>query len=96
MEMVMGLSLMGSAAVLCWIMGRGAGFRRAIDGLACAALIVFGTIAGSAVARTLVNDTVFMTEVHGVLLKEEFLAAGSYLGVYGAARLAYEVWRGKS
>jgi hypothetical protein len=66
----------------------GSGLRRAIDGLAGAALVVSGTIVGAAVIRTLANDTVFMTEVHGVLLEAAFLIAGAYLGIYGVAKLA--------
>ncbi|MHA6485240.1 hypothetical protein ACX1C1_25445 [Paenibacillus sp. strain BS8-2] len=92
MELWTGLGMVLSALVVFWLMRLTNEIQRLIDGLACAALVVFGTIAGAAVARTLANDTVFMTEVHSVLLNWAFLIAGAYLGIYGAARLAYLVW----
>lgn len=92
MEIWTGLGLAATAAALWRLMRLSSGWRRAIDGLACTAAVVFGSVAGAAVARTLRNDTVFMTEVHSVLLNEWFLIAGAYMGIYGVAKLAYITW----
>jgi hypothetical protein len=92
MELWTGLGLVVTAAALWWLMRLASGWRRALDGLACAALVVLGSVAGATVARTLRNDTVFMTEVHSVLLNEWFLIAGAYLGIYMVAKLAYMTW----
>ncbi|RJE91128.1 hypothetical protein D3P07_03395 [Paenibacillus sp. 1011MAR3C5] len=70
--------------------------KRGLDGLACLAAFVFFVAVSGAVLKTLLDDTVFMTEVHSVLLNPAFLISGAYLGPYGVSRLALlAAWRGK-
>lgn len=75
--------------------GRYVKARRTLDALACLAAFVFFVTVAGAVLKTLLDDTVFMTEVHSVLLNPAFLISGAYLGPYGVSRLALLVWRGK-
>ncbi|SFS50448.1 hypothetical protein [Paenibacillus sp. BC26] len=67
-------------------------FRKIIDGLAVLAYLGFFSIAANSVARTLLDDTVFMTQVHEVLLSPIFLVSGAYLGPYGLCMLLQQVW----
>ncbi|REK75834.1 hypothetical protein [Paenibacillus paeoniae] len=69
--------------------------RRGLDGLACLVTFVFFVAVSGAVMGTLLDDTVFMTEVHRVLLNPAFLISGAYLGPYGVSRLALLAWRGR-
>ncbi|MFC5648087.1 hypothetical protein ACFPYJ_02955 [Paenibacillus solisilvae] len=54
-----------------------------IDSLAVLAYLGFFAEAASSVVKTLADDTVFMTQVHDVLLSPVFLISGGYLGPYG-------------
>ncbi|GKU75801.1 hypothetical protein [Paenibacillus sp. L3-i20] len=73
-------------AVLSWKWERA---RQIVDGVACLAMFVFFIIAATAVLRTVLDGTVFMTEVHSVLTEPAFLASGAYLGTYGVGRTAF-------
>ncbi|QYR22996.1 transposase [Paenibacillus sp. sptzw28] len=53
-----------------------------IDALALIAFSLFFAEAAESVMRTLLDDTVFMTQVHEVFLSPVFLACGAYLGIY--------------
>ncbi|MCP8968910.1 hypothetical protein [Ectobacillus ponti] len=44
---------------------------------------IFGAILSITIYEVRRNHTVFMTEVHEVLLNEVFLLCGAYLGAYG-------------
>ncbi|MDM5317307.1 transposase [Fictibacillus sp. b24] len=46
------------------------------------AALTFGNLAAISIQQILHDNTVFMTNIHGVLLNPFFLLAGSYLGVY--------------
>ena len=54
-----------------------------IDSLAVFAYLGLFIEAASSIVKTLLDDTVFMTQVHDVLLHPIFLISGSYLGPYG-------------
>ncbi|MGG0458906.1 hypothetical protein [Bacillus mycoides] len=46
------------------------------------ALYVFGTIISINIYDVLIQNLVFMTSIHGILLNPFFLLAGAYIGVY--------------
>lgn len=87
-----GLAVFSIAAAIAG--GKYEKVRRGLDGLACLAAFVFFVVTASAVMKTLLDDTVFMTEVHSVLLNPSFLISGAYLGPYGVSKLAVMAWRG--
>jgi uncharacterized membrane protein len=49
--------------------------------------IVFGNILSFAIYEVIKDKTVFMTNIHGILLNPLFLLTGSFLGVYFIYRL---------
>jgi hypothetical protein len=49
--------------------------------------LVFGNILSFAIYEVIKDNTVFMTQIHGILLNPLFLLTGSYLGVYFIYRL---------
>ncbi|GGD49611.1 hypothetical protein [Paenibacillus nasutitermitis] len=57
--------------------------EKAVDAIAVVAYIGFFSLAARSVIRTLLDHTVFMTQVHEVLMDPVFLACGAYLGPYG-------------
>ncbi|KAB2440159.1 hypothetical protein [Bacillus luti] len=46
------------------------------------ALYVLGTIISINIYDVLIQDLVFMTSIHGILLNPFFLMAGAYIGIY--------------
>nr|WP_077212095.1 transposase [Bacillus dakarensis] len=44
--------------------------------------LLFGNIASIALYNIIKDDTVFMTNIHGLFLNPLFLLTGAYLGVY--------------
>ncbi len=46
------------------------------------ATLIFGNITAIAIYQVLVDGTVFMTTIHGILLNPFFLITGAYLGVF--------------
>lgn len=46
------------------------------------ALYVLGTIISINIYDVLIQDLVFMTSIHGILLNPCFLIAGAYIGIY--------------
>ncbi|WP_407869290.1 transposase [Paenibacillus sp. P36] len=57
--------------------------------LAMVSAYVFGIISALAVNDILRDDTVFMTNIHGVFNNQLFLLSGGYLGCYGI----YLMWK---
>lgn len=55
--------------------------------LALISLLIFGNIAALAVYQVIIDQTVFMTAIHGVFLKPMFLITGAYIGIYTIYRL---------
>jgi hypothetical protein len=50
--------------------------------IATLSAIVFGSIASTAIHEIRQDETVFMTNIHGLFLNPLFLLTGAYLGVY--------------
>ena len=46
------------------------------------ALYVLGTIISITIYDVLIQNLVFMTSIHGILLNPFFLLAGAYIGIY--------------
>ncbi|MED0665036.1 transposase [Bacillus badius] len=62
-------------------------FRTIFNILAIVASLVFGNIAAASIYQILVDNTVFMTAIHGIFLNPYFLASGAYFGVFIVYRL---------
>nr|WP_285867619.1 transposase [Mesobacillus maritimus] len=52
------------------------------DSLAVLSALVFGNISAMAILQIIKDDTVFMTNIHGLFLNPVFLTSGAYLGLY--------------
>jgi hypothetical protein len=44
--------------------------------------LIFGNISAFAIYDIIIDDTVFMTNIHAIFLNPFFLLTGAYLGVY--------------
>ncbi|WP_078551523.1 transposase [Bacillus alkalicellulosilyticus] len=62
-------------------------FGVVFDSAAILATLVFGNISAVAIHQILVDNTVFMTNIHALFLNPLFLLTGAYLGVYLLYRL---------
>jgi hypothetical protein len=49
--------------------------------------LVFGNISSVAIYEIIKDDTVFMTNIHGIFLNPLFLLTGAYLGIYCIYRI---------
>lgn len=49
--------------------------------------LVFGNISSLAIYEIIKDETVFMTNIHGIFLNPLFLLTGSYLGIYFINRM---------
>lgn len=49
--------------------------------------IIFGSIASTSIYQILIDNTVFMTAIHGIFLNPFFLITGAYLGVFIVYRM---------
>lgn len=56
--------------------------ERIFNWVALVSSITFGNIAATSVYEILKDNTVFMTNIHGIFLNPYFLITGSYLGIY--------------
>jgi len=88
MIILIGAALAVGAVLIGWLSRMSVTVSRILDGLAVAAIFLFFVTAADAIAQTLIDDTVFMTEVHRVLKNMVFLISGAYLGPYTLARIA--------
>jgi hypothetical protein len=55
--------------------------------LAMISVLVFGIISALAIHEIIKDNTVFMTNIHGLFLNPLFLLTGAYIGVYILYRL---------
>jgi len=55
--------------------------------LAIISALVFGNISALAIYEIIKDNTVFMTNIHGLFLNPVFLLTGAYMGVYLLYRL---------
>ncbi|MGO4181622.1 hypothetical protein AB4Z45_10135 [Paenibacillus sp. MCAF9] len=90
MMILIGAALAVGAVLMGWLSRMSATVSRVLDGLAVTAIFLFFVTAADAITQTLMDDTVFMTEVHRVLENFVFLISGAYLGPYALARIALQ------
>ncbi|MEH7299667.1 transposase [Neobacillus drentensis] len=55
--------------------------------IAILSALVFGNISSIAIYEIIKDDTVFMTNIHGIFLNPLFLLTGAYLGIYFIYRI---------
>ncbi|NIK76060.1 hypothetical protein FHS15_001167 [Paenibacillus castaneae] len=85
---MIGAVLAIGAAIIGWASYASKMASRLFNAAAVVALFLLFVILAEAVMKTITHDTVFMTEVHRILLNPVFLASGSYLGPYTLGRIA--------
>ncbi len=90
---IIGIVLAAGAIIIALLIRYSSIAGKAIDTIAALAFFTFAVIAADVVRGTLAHDTVFMTEVHRVLLNRWFLASASYVGTYTLARLVLLIWQ---
>ncbi|WP_226037896.1 transposase [Aquibacillus saliphilus] len=57
-------------------------FRMVFNFAALLSTLIFGNIASIAIHKIIRDQTVFMTNIHGLFLEPFFLITGAYLGLY--------------
>lgn len=85
--LMIGIALALGTVLVSWVSFVSGMASRLFDVVAVVAAFMFFVIAADAIRETIVHDTVFMTEVHEVLVNPFFLGAGAYLGPYAIGRL---------
>lgn len=55
--------------------------------IALISAVIFGNIAATSIYQVIIDNTIFMTEIHAIFLNPFFLITGAYLGVYIIYRL---------
>lgn len=58
-----------------------------LNAIAAISAIVLGNILSFAIYDVIKDSTVFMTNIHGLILNPFFLATGAYLGIYFIYRM---------
>lgn len=67
-------------------------FHKMLDGMAIFSALLFGNILSLSIYEVIQNKSVFMTNIHAILLDPFFLSSGAYLGVYLLYRLLHLMW----
>jgi hypothetical protein len=62
-------------------------FKLFLNLLAFISVLIFGIISALAIHEIIKDNTVFMTNIHGLFLNPVFLLTGAYIGVYILYRL---------
>ncbi|GLX67260.1 hypothetical protein [Paenibacillus glycanilyticus] len=94
MEIIIGVGLAIGAAIVGWISYRSDTGRKLLGGLAAIAIFLASTVIATSATRTIMDNTVYMTEIHSVLESPTFIISTGYLMVYGLARVAAGIGRG--
>lgn len=82
------LLLAAGSALICWGSEISPLVSRICDAAAVIAVFAFYVITASAITTTIANDTVFMTEIHRIIVNPVLLASGAYLGPYVLGKMA--------
>ncbi|GFN30994.1 hypothetical protein [Paenibacillus xylaniclasticus] len=88
MEWIFAALAAAGAAVLGWFRTANETAARAEDGAAALSVLAVSAVAGAGIVRTVRHGTLYMTEIHSVLVSPVIWIGGSYLVVYTISRLA--------
>ncbi|MBD2871363.1 hypothetical protein [Paenibacillus arenilitoris] len=91
---LIGAGLAIAAAIVGWISYRSNTGRKLFGSLAAIAIFLASTVISASAVRTMIDNTVYMTEIHSVLESPTFIISTGYLMVYGLARAAAGIGRG--
>jgi|GEM_PF-1225688 hypothetical protein len=94
MIFIIGAGLAAAAVLVGWINYRSTMGKSVLGGLAAIAIFLASTVIATAATRTIMDNTVYMTEIHSVLESPTFIISTGYLMVYGLARVVAGVGRG--
>lgn len=94
MIFIIGAGLAIAAVLVGWINYRSTMGKSVLGGLAAIAIFLASTVIATAATRTIMDNTVYMTEIHSVLESPTFIISTGYLMVYGLARIVAGVGRG--
>jgi len=92
MTIVAGLLIAAMSLLLASLCRMSRRMRKLCDSLAAIGFFVMFTVISAAVARTIWNGTVFMTEVHSILVNPFLLVSGAFVGAYTVAKLIEAVF----
>lgn len=94
MIFIIGAGLAIAAVIVGWISYRSKLGHSVLGGLAAIAIFLSSTVIATAATRTIMDNTVYMTEIHSVLESPTFIISTGYLMVYGLARIVAGIGRG--
>ncbi|ACS98984.1 hypothetical protein [Paenibacillus sp. JDR-2] len=94
MIFIIGAGLAIAAAIVGWISYRSQIGKSVFGGLAAIAIFLASTVIATSATRTILDDTIYMTEIHSVLGSPTFIISTGYLMVYGIARMVAGIGRG--
>ncbi|MGO4108729.1 hypothetical protein [Paenibacillus sp. YAF4_2] len=93
MSIIIGAGLAIAAILVGWISYRSETGRKLLSSLAAIAIFLASTVIATAATRTIMDNTVYMTEIHSVLESPTFIISTGYLMIYGLARIVVGVGR---
>lgn len=73
--------------IMFYLQSKNTKFQITFNFIAVLSALVFGNIASTSIYQMLIDNTVFMTAIHGIFLNPFFLVTGAYLGVFLVYRL---------
>ncbi|WP_336789086.1 hypothetical protein [Paenibacillus sp. MMO-177] len=96
MIFIIGAGLAIAAAIVGWISYRSQMGKSVLGGLAAIAIFLASTVIATSATRTIMDNTVYMTEIHSVLESPTFIISTGYLMVYGIARMVMGIGAGEA
>ncbi|WP_438350421.1 transposase [Paenibacillus sp. FA6] len=87
MKILLVIASVSFPIVMFYIQNKSKKFQIIFNIIAVMSAIIFGIIASTSIFQILIDNTVFMTAIHGIFLNPFFLITGAYLGVFIVYRL---------
>ena len=87
MKILLVIASISIPIIMFYLQKKNMKFKITFNIIAVISAIIFGNIASTSIFQILIDNTVFMTAIHGIFLNPFFLITGAYLGVFIVYRL---------
>lgn len=87
MKILLVVSSIAFPIVMFFLQNHSKLFRMIFNIIAVISTLILGNIAATSIYQILIDNTIFMTTIHGIFLNPYFLITGAYLGAFIIYRL---------
>ena len=87
MKILLVIASISFPIIMFYLQNKNMKFQITFNIIAVLSAIIFGNIASTSIFQILIDNSVFMTAIHGIFLNPFFLITGAYLGVFIVYRL---------